>query len=80
MDLVKEPTLRTLGWYRDGLERGIVIEAATTGTLCVSAASWKTSDPSDRRVAVQQEAILPADLDSRLSAILEAALEAANGL
>jgi hypothetical protein len=80
MDLVKEPGRRTLGWYREGLERGILIEASGTGALSVSAACWKTSDPSVRRTAPQHEAILPDHLASHLSATLEAALEAANGL
>jgi hypothetical protein len=80
MDLVKEPTKRTLGWYREGLERGILIEASDGGTVSVTAACWKTSDPAERRTAPQHEALTPDDLAARLSPILEAALEAANGL
>jgi hypothetical protein len=80
MDLVKETSARTLGWYRDGMERGILIEATDDGTLSVTAACWKTSDPSDRRTASQHEGIAAAELASRFSTILEAALEAANGL
>lgn len=80
MDLVKEPTLRTLGWYREGLERGILIEAVAPGALSVTAACWKTSDASVRRTATQHAAIPPDDLSKGLSTILEAALEAANGL
>ncbi len=80
MDLVKEPTRRTLGWYREGLERGILIEAAPSGALSVRAACWKTSNPATRRTATLHEDLLPADLASRISTILEAALEAANGL
>jgi hypothetical protein len=80
MDLVKEPGLRTLGWYREGLERGIVITASPTGELSVTAACWKTSDPTARRTAPQHDGIAPDELAERITPILEAALEAANGL
>jgi len=78
MDLVKEPTARRLGWYRDGMERGIVLEADADGALTVTALCWKTSDPSTARSAPQREAMRPEDLAVELSTVLEAALEAAN--
>lgn len=80
MDLLKEPTTRTLGWYREGLERGILVEASPDGTVSVTAACWKTSDPSARRTSVREEALDPDDLANRLGSVLEAAQEAANGL
>lgn len=80
MDLVKEPTTRRLGWYRDGMERGIVLEADADGALTVTALSWRTSDPSTARRAPQRESMPPEELANELSTILEAALEAANAL
>jgi len=80
MDLAKEPGLRRLGWYREGMERAIDVASSGDGTLTVTALCWKTNDPSSERRAPQRERVQPEDLAAELSSILEAALEAANAL
>lgn len=80
MDLDKEPSLRRLRWYRDGLERGIVLEAGTDGSVSVSAVSWETDDPTSERRAPERDTLPAEDLSARLSIILEAALARANAL
>ncbi len=80
MDLIKEPGRRRLGWYREGMERAIDVEPSGDGTMSVTALCWKTNDPSTERRAPQRERVPPEDLAAELSAILEAALEAANAL
>lgn len=80
MDLVKEAGSRRLGWYRDGLERGILLEARPDGTLDVIALCWETRDLASARRAPQREGVTPDSVVAELSALLESTLEAANGL
>ncbi len=80
MDLVKEGGSRRLGWYREGLERGILLEAHPDGTLDVTALCWKTHDLPSARRAPQREGVSADSLVAELSALLGSALEAANAL
>lgn len=80
MDLLKETGRRRLGWYREGLERGILVEARPDGTLDVTSICWKTKHPDQARRAPQREGVTAESLAGELSAVLEAALEAANCL
>jgi len=80
MDLVKETSSRRLGWYREGLERGILVEARTDGTLDVTAMCWKTHDMASARRAPQRTGVSAESLVAELSTLLESALEAANCL
>lgn len=80
MDLVKEASSRRLGWYREGMERAILVELRDDGAFTVSAMSWKTRDPEGAHRAPQRDGMNGDDLVAGLSAILESALEAANCL
>ena len=42
MDLAKGPGYRRLEWFTEGLERGIMIEAQSDGSLSVDVLCWKT--------------------------------------
>lgn len=80
MDLTKEPSSRLLGWYREGLERGILLESGPDGTITVTALCWKTNHLPAARRATHREAVAPEALAAELSAVLESALESANTL
>lgn len=80
MDLTKEPSSRLLGWYRDGLERGILLESGPDGTVSVTALCWKTNDLASTRRAPHREAVSAEALAADLSVVLESALQAANSL
>lgn len=80
MDLVKDEGMRRLEWYRDGRERGIVVEATAEGALRLTAQAWSQDDASARVAVPQGPPHAPEALAKNLSALLGQALEAANGL
>lgn len=81
MDLAKDdPGRRVLSWYREGLERGIVIEADASGALAIAAAAWKTNDEASRVSAPVRDGMSDEELANSLGTVLEAAMEAANKL
>jgi len=80
MDLVKDEGVRRLEWYRDGRERGVLIEATGDGTLRVTAQAWSQDDESGSVTLPQGPPHAPEALARKLSAVLEQALDAANGL
>jgi len=80
MDLVKDEGTRRLEWYRDGRERGILVEATDGGTLRVTAQAWSREDASSMAALPQGPPHAPEALAKNIAAILEQALEAANGL
>jgi hypothetical protein len=80
MDLVRLPEGRRLEWYRDGRDRGILIEDAGSGSVSVRALTWKRSDPESDRAQEYTPLIDAEELASSLSSVLDGALEAANRL
>jgi len=80
MDLVREGGTRRLEWYRDGRERRILVEATSDGTLRVSAQAWSEDDASSTSTVPQGPPHAPEALARNLSAVLNQALEAANGI
>ena len=80
MDLEKEASSRRLTWFREGRDRGILLEVAADGALSMTAMSWKTRHEADAERRLVVERIEQADLADRLSALLEEGLEAANAL
>ncbi|MGD8320928.1 MAG: hypothetical protein PVJ02_10745 [Gemmatimonadota bacterium] len=80
MDLVKSGTARSLEWYRDGMDRGILLEAGDDGKVSVTSRAWRTSAPDAARSIPQGEAVAPEALLAGLSDILQRALDAANRL
>ena len=44
MDLEKAPSTRKLTWFRDGLERGLLLSASADGQISVMALAWKRGD------------------------------------
>lgn len=80
MDLDKEGASRRLSWFREGLERGVLLEAGPEGSLAVSALAWKTGDESTMTRASVVDAVAAVELPERLSELLETAVEAANDL
>lgn len=80
MDLVKDAGTRSLEWYRDGLERGILIEAEADGGLSVTSRAWKTHEPGTAHSSPQRQGMAVEALVQELSDILQEALEAANAL
>lgn len=80
MDLVRLAEGRRLEWYRDGRDRGILIEDAGSGSVSVRALTWKRSDPDSDRSETHTPLIAAQELAGSLSAVLDGALEAANRL
>lgn len=80
MDLDKSDTSRRLGWFREGLDRGILIEAGADGAVAVHALAWKSGDEDSTRRAPVADGLSLADFGQRLTDLLAEALEAANGL
>lgn len=80
MDLVRDEGMRRLEWYRDGRERGILVEATPDGTLRVTAQAWILGDAPSLSALPQGPPHAPDALAKNLSAILDQALEAANGM
>lgn len=76
MDLAKGQGYRRLEWFTEGLERGILIEAAEGGTFRVAAVSWKTGRAEARSQADVADG-LEAD---RVPKVLDDAIETANAL
>jgi hypothetical protein len=76
MDLAKGDGYRRLEWFTEGLERGILVEAADAGTFRVAAMSWKTGRAEQRSQAHVAEG-LEAD---RVPKVLDGAIETANAL
>jgi hypothetical protein len=76
MDLAKGERYRRLEWFTEGLERGILIEAADAGTLRVAVQTWRTgrTDASTERVVA--EGLAP----DEIGGVLGDAIEAANAL
>lgn len=79
MDLVKEPGLRRLGWYRDGREREVRI-VTRGGGFSLTAAAWKTGQEGARDETRLVEVASAPELVERLSALLEDGQERANEL
>ena len=79
-DLLKEPGERRLVWYRDGLERGVLIRAASDGTVATIALAWKRGDAGSERSAPHRDGLDAAELAQHLSAILDEAVNQANAL
>jgi hypothetical protein len=80
MDLVREPAARRLEWYRDGLDRGILLEAGPDGRLQATALAWNREEPGTPARSTPLDP-MPADLPTRaLTATLEEGLRAANAL
>lgn len=80
MDLVREPSVRRLEWYRDGLDRGIRLEAGPDGGLAASALAWNREDPGAAPRSKRLDPLPPAPPSRTLTAALEEALRAANAL
>jgi hypothetical protein len=80
MDLMRDDGMRRLEWYRDGRERGILLEATADGTLRVTAQAWSRGDASSTTALPQGPPHAPDALAKNIATILEQALEAANGL
>ena len=76
MDLAKDPGQRRLEWFTEGLERAIVIEKDGDSAFRVAVVSWRTGSKEITGRAPVGEAI-PA---SELMALLDPAIETANGL
>ena len=76
MDLAKGQGFRRLEWFTEGLERGILIEAAGPGTFRIAAMSWKTGRVEDRSRADVADG-LEAD---GVPKVLDGAIEKANAL
>ena len=80
MDLDRGPGFRRLAWFRDGLERAVLVEEGPDGTLAVSAVAWSREAPEGARKETRQAALTPETLDRDLAALLDDALNAANAL
>lgn len=80
MDLLKEGDARRLEWYREGSDRGILIERAGDGSVSIHAVTWKRSDPSSERRLQHHAGIASEELAASLSKFLDSALDAANEL
>lgn len=84
MDLERRGPARVLGWYREGMERGILLEpGAGEGTWAVraSAALGAAGRGSDAAIVRTLESALePGQVLSRFTELLAAATEAANAL
>lgn len=81
MDLVKETGTRRLGWYREGREREVLIEARPEGDgFRLTAAAFRTRDPSERAEHDLGSVGSADELVQRLSALLQEGQERANEL
>lgn len=80
MDLVKEPGVRRLGWYRDGREREVSIARRDGGGFQLAAAAFRTGKAEDRAEARVAEADTDEDLLARLSGLLDTGQQEANRL
>ena len=80
MDLEKREASRRLAWFREGLDRGILVEVGADRSFSVSALAWRSRDASSERKAPVAERIDAAELPTRLSGLLDQATEIANGL
>jgi len=76
MDLAKGESYRRLEWFKERLERGILIEPAPAGGFAVSALSWRTGRAEDRARADVAEGVSAKEIGG----VLESAIEAANDL
>ena len=76
MDLRKEPSMRQLEWFNDGLERGILLRADTDGTVEILVRAWPFGEP-ERAVEERHEAEVGPE---RLTRSLEPAIAHANRL
>ena len=79
MDLIKDEGFRRLEWYRDGMDRGILVSATPAGALEVAVLVW-SGNPDGARSAPVGDAMSAADLAARISTVLDGATEAANAL
>ncbi|MDX1647754.1 MAG: hypothetical protein R3304_11470 [Longimicrobiales bacterium] len=75
LDLSKADGHRTLEWFSEGLERGVVIDTSGDG-FRVRARTWRSSRPDVRAEALVAEDLSP----EALRPVLEEAVEAANRL
>ena len=80
MDLEKGERARRLTWFREGLDRGILLEAGVEGAVHITALAWKGEDEGEARRSPVAEAVPAAELARGLSEILERAMDAANAL
>jgi len=80
MDLAKDAGKRRLEWYRDGRERGILLQVTDGGALTVTAQAWRRGDEDSLTTLPQGPPHAADALANNLSTILGQALEAANGL
>ena len=75
VDLAKGEDYRRLEWFGEGFERGILIAADAGGLFGLALFKWKTGaepgEPNDFRSGVDAK---------ELVSLLDAAVEAANGL
>jgi len=76
MDLAKAERYRRLEWFTEGLERGILIEAADGGTFRVAARSWRTGRADAGVERIVAEGLAPGEVGG----VLNDAIEAANAL
>ncbi len=76
MDLAKDEGSRRLSWFTGGLERGLRIESPTGDYFVVTAMAWRINAPDDVTDAPVSDDVALGDL----TATLERAIEAANGL
>ncbi len=80
MDLVREPAARRLEWYRDGLDRGILLEVGPNGRIQATALAWNREEPDVTPRSRRLDPV-PADVPARaLTAALDEGLRAANAL
>ena len=78
MDLVRGPSTRRLEWYRDGRDRGILLEARPDGGLAASALAWNREEPGVAPRSKRLDPLPPALPSPTLTAALEEGLRAAN--
>ena len=76
MDLAKDGGSRRLSWFTEGLERGLRIESVSGDAFVVTALAWRINAPDDVTDAPVGDDVPLADL----TATLERAIDAANGL
>ena len=80
MDLEKAPSTRKLTWFRDGLERGLLLSASADGQVSVTALAWKRGDETSERSAPCAPDAPEAEVAEGMTSILERAVDAANAL
>lgn len=80
LDLDRGPGFRRLAWFRDGRERGILVEEGPDGTLAVRAMAWNRETPEGIAKTTRQAAVTPGRLLAELAAVLDDALNTANAL